>query len=144
VESRIPEHHPLRKLFGALAERAFTEKVGWPDFNVSDYISKLLVEFTRTDHLYRIKSAKGEQLEAVVDLLYESEVTHGSRSFEREREVHRHIGDFTLFMAGLFPPDPGRGKNPPPVFPKKISPELNKNRKTPPPPGGPQKPGSPP
>ncbi len=22
---------------------------------------------------------------------------------DREREVHRHIGDFTLFMAGLFP-----------------------------------------
>src|SRR2546427_9013936 len=103
MESRIPEHHPLRKLFGALAERAFTEKLGWPDFNVSDYISKLLVEFTRTDHLYRIKSAKGEQVEAVVDLLYESEVTHGARSFEREREVHRHIGDFTLFMAGAFP-----------------------------------------
>src|SRR6059036_4174956 len=103
MESRIPEHHPLRRLFGALAERAFTEKLGWPHFNVSDYISKLLVEFTRTDHLYRIKSAKGEQLEAVVDLLYESEVTHGSRSFEREREVHRHIGDFTLFMAGIFP-----------------------------------------
>src|SRR2546428_10832555 len=104
MESRIPEHHPLRKLFGALAERAFTEKLGWPDFNVSDYISKLLVEFTRTDHLYRIKSAKGEQLEAEVDLLYESEGTHGSRAFEREREVHRHIGDFTLFMAGPPPP----------------------------------------
>src|SRR2546427_9928680 len=118
MESRIPEHHPLRKLFGALAERAFTEKLGWPDFNVSDYISKLLVEFTRTDHLYRIKSAKGEQLEAVVDLLYESEVTHGSRSFEREREVHRHIGDFTLFMAGLFPQDLKRVKNAGPVYPK--------------------------
>ena len=22
---------------------------------------------------------------------------------DRERDVHRHIGDFTLFMAGLFP-----------------------------------------
>src|SRR2546428_1950244 len=117
MESRIPEHHPLRKLFGALAERAFTEKLGWPDFNVSDYISKLLVEFTRTDHLYRIKSAKGEQLEAVVDLLYESEVTHGSRSFERAREAHRHIGDFTLFMAGPFSPPPSTIKSPPPLFP---------------------------
>jgi len=84
----------------ALAERAFTEKLGWPDFNVSDYISKLLVEFTHTDNLYRIKSAKGARVEAVVDLLYESEVTHEARSFEQEREVHRHIGDFTLFMAG--------------------------------------------
>src|SRR3989442_5444433 len=129
MESRIPEHHPLRKLFGALAERAFTEKLGWPDFNVSDYISKLLVEFTRTDHLYRIKSAKGEQLEAVVDLLYESEVTHGSRSFEREREVHRHIGDFTLFMAGLFPPDLRRIQTAGPIYHKDFLLDYIKNGK---------------
>jgi len=103
MDGRIPDHHPLRKLFGTLAEKAFTDKLGWPDFNVSDYISQLLVEFTHTDNLYRIKSAKGERVEAVVDLLYESEVPHEARSFEREREVHRHIGDFTLFMAGLFP-----------------------------------------
>jgi len=103
MDGRIPDHHPLRKLFGTLAEKAFTDKLGWPDFNVSDYISQLLVEFTHTDNLYRIKSAKGERGEAVVDLLYESEVTHEAMSFEQEREVHRHIGDFTLFMAGLFP-----------------------------------------
>ncbi|HZC67011.1 MAG TPA: hypothetical protein VE201_00175, partial [Nitrospirales bacterium] len=84
MDGRIPDHHPLRKLFGTLAEKAFTDKLGWPDFNVSDYISKLLVEFTHTDHLYRIKSAKGERVEAVVDLLYESEVTHEARSFARE------------------------------------------------------------
>jgi len=103
MESRIPERHPLRQLFGALAERAFTEKLGWPDFKVSDYVSKLLVDFTHTDHLYRIKNAQGERAEAVVELLYESEVLQEAASVEREREVHRHIGDFTLFMAGLFP-----------------------------------------
>ncbi len=103
MESRIPEHHPLRQLFGTLAEKAFTEKLGWPDFNVSEYVSTLLVDFTHTDQLNRIKNAKGERVEAVVDLLYESEVTHEAGSFGREREVHRHIGDFTLFMAGLFP-----------------------------------------
>ena len=103
MDSSIPQHHPLRSLFETLTERAFTEKLGWPDFNVSGYISKLLVDFTHTDNLYRIKSARGERVEAVVDLLYESEVTREARSFEREREVHQHIGDFTLFMAGLFP-----------------------------------------
>src|SRR3989449_2979043 len=144
MESRIPEHHPLRKLFGALAERAFTEKLGWPDFNVSDYISKLLVEFTRTDHLYRIKSAKGEQLEAVVDLLYESEVTHGSRSFEREREVHRHIGDFTLFMAGAFPADLNRVHNPRPPSPNQLLFGLPKNSQTTHPARGRGTPGQPP
>jgi len=103
MDSRIPERHPLRQLFGALAERAFTEKLGWPDFNVSDYVSTLLVEFTHQDQLHRIRNARGERVESVAELLYESEVTAGAGSFEREREVHRHIGDFTLFMAGLFP-----------------------------------------
>src|SRR6059058_770161 len=103
MDTRIPEHHSLRKLFGALAEKTFSEKLGWPDFNVSEYVSQLLVDFTHTDHLYRIKSAGGERVEAVVELLYESEVTQEAGSFAREREVHRHIGDFTLFMAGLFP-----------------------------------------
>jgi len=103
MDSRIPERHPLRQLFGMLAERAFTEKLGWPDCKVSDYVSTLLVEFTHTDQLHRIKNAKGERVESVAELLYESEVTGGAGSFEREREVHQHIGDLTLFMAGLFP-----------------------------------------
>jgi hypothetical protein len=87
----------------ALAEKAFSEKLGWPDFIVCDYVSKLLVDFTHTDQLYKVKNVHGEQVEALVDLLYQSEVTHQASSFEREREVHQHIGDFTLFMAGLFP-----------------------------------------
>ena len=103
MESRIPEHHPLRQLFGTLAEKAFTEKLGWADFNVSEYVSKLLVDFTHTDQLNRIKNARGERVEALVELLYESEVTHEAGSFEREREVHRHIGDFTLFWTGVYP-----------------------------------------
>jgi hypothetical protein len=103
MDTRIPEHHPLRRLFGALTEKTFTQHLGWPDLNVTDYVSNLLVEFTHTDHLYRIKNQQGEQVEAVVDLLFESEVLHEAWSLERERDVHRHIGDFTLFMAGLFP-----------------------------------------
>jgi hypothetical protein len=103
MEEQIPAHHSLRQLFGALAERAFTEKLGWPDCKVSEYVSQLLVEFTHTDRLNRIKNARGERVETVVELLYESEVMLEACSFKREHEVHRHIGDFTLFMAGLFP-----------------------------------------
>ncbi len=103
MESRIPEHHPLRRLFGALTEKSFTEKLGWPDLNVTGYLSNLLVEFTRTDQLYRIRNRKGERVDTVVDLLFESEVLLEAQSLEQEQEVHQHIGDFTLFMAGLFP-----------------------------------------
>lgn len=103
MEKRIPEHHPLRRLFETLTERSFTENLGWPDLNVTDYVSNLLVEFTHADKLYRIRNRDGEQVDTVVDLLFESEVLLEAQSVDRELDVHRHIGDFTLFMAGLFP-----------------------------------------
>lgn len=99
----IPEHHPLRQLFGALTERTFTERLGWPHVGVTEYVSNLLVDFTHVDGLYHIKNVGNERVDTVVGLLYESEVLLEAQSFERESEVHRHIGDFTLFMAGLFP-----------------------------------------
>jgi hypothetical protein len=103
MEHRIPEHHPLRRLFGSLTEKSFTENLGWPDLNVTGYVSNLLIEFTRTDQLYRVRNQQGKRVDTVADLLFESEVLLEARSVERERDVHRHIGDFTLFMAGLFP-----------------------------------------
>ncbi len=101
--TQIPEHHPLRRLFGALTEKSFTEKLGWPDLKVTQYLSNLLVEFTHSDQLFGIRNQRDERVETVVELLYESEVLHAAHTLNREREVHRHIGDFTLFMAGLFP-----------------------------------------
>lgn len=103
MESRISDHHPLRRLFEVLTERNFTEQLRWPDLNVTEYVSNLLVEFTDVEQLYRIRNREGEQVDTVVDLLFESEVLLEAQSVERELDVHRHIGDFTLFMAGLFP-----------------------------------------
>jgi len=101
--TRIPERHPLRRLFGALTEKSFAQHLGWPDLNVTQYVSNLLVDFTHTDQLYQIRNKQGERVDTVVDMLFESEVLLEAQSIYREREVHRHIGDFTLFMAGLFP-----------------------------------------
>jgi len=103
MAARIPEHHPLRRLFGALTEKSFAQLLGWPDLNVTEYVANLLVEFTHTDQLYQIRNERGERIDTLVDMLYESEVLLEAQSLDREREVHRHIGDFTLFMAGLFP-----------------------------------------
>src|SRR5436309_14645030 len=101
MAARISEHHPLRRLFGALTEKSFVELLGWPDPNVTEYVSNLLVEFTHTDQLYQIRNERGERIDTLVDMLYESEVLLEVQSLDREREVHRHIGDFTLFMVGL-------------------------------------------
>src|SRR5688572_32294064 len=103
MDSQVPDRHPLHRLFSALTERSFAEKLGWPDLNITEYVSNLLVEFTHTDRLYKVRNHEGQQVDTVVDLLYESEVLLAAQSLEREHEVHRHIGDFTLFMTGLFP-----------------------------------------
>jgi hypothetical protein len=42
-------------------------------------------------------------LEEVGEMLIESHPLLEARSFDREREVRKHIGDYTLFLAGLFP-----------------------------------------
>jgi hypothetical protein len=36
-------------------------------------------------------------------MLLESNPLLGARSFDRERELRRHIGDYALFFAGIFP-----------------------------------------
>ncbi|RMH37165.1 MAG: hypothetical protein D6690_03665 [Nitrospirae bacterium] len=103
MDTHIPDHHPLRRLFGTLTERSFAEALGWPDFRVTEYVSNLLVEFAHIDNLTRIKDQEGHSLETVVELLYEAERCRQTTEIDKERDVHRHIGDFTLFMAGLFP-----------------------------------------
>src|SRR5262249_12639339 len=115
MRTQVPPRHPLRQLFGALTERSFTEHLGWPDLNVTSYVSNLLVEFTHSDQLYKIRNQHGQPVDTVVDLLFESEVLLEAQSMDRERNVHQHIGDFTLFMAGggsedFFRPHKGGGR----------------------------------
>ena len=101
MRTQVPPRHPLRQLFGALTEKSFTEHLGWLDLNVTSYVSNLLVDFTHTDHLYKIRNQHDQPVDTVVDLLFESEVLLQAQSMDRERDVHRHIGDFTLFMTCL-------------------------------------------
>ena len=99
----IDTGHPLRKLFRSALEYGFklnpTDKAG-----VADYIEEqILCEFTHFDSLYRIRNAEGRNLEDVADMLAEGDVLMNAQSFDREFQVHKHIGDFTLFMLGMFP-----------------------------------------
>ena len=99
----VPENHPLRDLFSTVTKRAFVQRLKWSDPTVAGYVSNLLVNFTHVDQLYRIHNSQGKTQEEVAGMLMEADVLLEAGSFEREREVHKHIGDFTLFMAGVFP-----------------------------------------
>ena len=70
----------------------------------SSYLADLLTRFARTENLYP-RGVTMPRLETVVDLLLEAEtVWEDPKHFKPEHEVavSRHIGDFTLFMTGIF------------------------------------------
>ncbi len=96
--------HPLRKLFRKALDFGFRENPADRPGGVGGYIEEqILCEFIRTDNLYKIKNAAGRPMEDVADLLAEGDVRLNARSINREFEVHKHIGDYTLFMLGMFP-----------------------------------------
>jgi hypothetical protein len=103
VMGHIASDHPIRELFAGFVERAFQVQLGLNDPQMNRYLAGVLVEFTHHDSIYRLRSPRGERLEAVAEMLVEGDVTLNATSFEREREVHKHIGDFTLFWTGVYP-----------------------------------------
>ena len=100
----IPESHPLRQLFQELVGRRYAEEIGIRDPEVVAYVSHLLAEFCETDQLFKIHDAADHPLTDVGEMLLESDPVYGpAPSFDRERQVRKHIGDYTLFFAGMFP-----------------------------------------
>jgi hypothetical protein len=99
----IRPEHPLNHLFTELLHRHLVRDAGLGDLEIARYIAALLIEFTHVDNLYRVRNAAGKRLEDVGEMMIESHPLLGGRSFFYEREVRKHIGDYTLFLTGLFP-----------------------------------------
>jgi hypothetical protein len=100
----IPESHPLRNLFTELVDRHYTEELRMRDPELSGYVANILAEFCELDQLFKLRNAAGKPLDDVGEMLLESDPIYGpAPSFDRERQVRKHIGDFTLFFTGMFP-----------------------------------------
>jgi hypothetical protein len=100
----IPESHPLQQLFQDLVGRHYAEEIGIRDPQIVAYVSHLLAEFCEADQFYKIHDQFNRPLADVGEMLLESDPVYGpAPSFDRERQVRKHIGDYTLFLAGMFP-----------------------------------------
>jgi hypothetical protein len=99
----IPESSPLQTFFKEVVERNYGE-VGLRSSEVHAYVANLLAEFCETDTLYKIKNADGRPLCDLGEMMLESDPIYGpAPSFDRERQVRKHIGDYALFFSGMFP-----------------------------------------
>ena len=100
----IPEAHPLQQLFHELVGRHYAEEIGIRDPQIVAYVSHLLAEFCEVDQVYKVHNSNNRALSDVGEMLLESDPVYGpAPSFDRERQVRKHIGDYTLFLAGMFP-----------------------------------------
>ena len=100
----MTESHPLQQLFMELVGRHYAEEIGLRDPQVVGYVAHLLAEFCDVDQLFQIREASGRNLSDVGQMLLESDPVYGpAPSFDRERQVRKHIGDYTLFFTGMFP-----------------------------------------
>src|SRR5690606_17672352 len=89
----------LRNLFTALTEHAFQVGLGVADPPLTDYLADLLLRFVRIEAIFRIRDTQGRRLEEVAEMLMEAQ----QRQARPQREIYRHIGDFTLFWTGVYP-----------------------------------------
>lgn len=89
----------VRKYFSGLAESTFVGEMGVADPPLIDYVSDLLVRFIRSDVVHRLRSVTGRPMLSVTEMVAEATERIGSA----QQDLHRHIGDFTLFWAGVYP-----------------------------------------
>jgi len=96
------EQHPIRQYFAEALHQSLAG-TGVQALEVEAYLAQMMVRFLHQDTLYGIRDAQGRRVNSVTEMLAEGDIRLNANSFNREREVHRHIGDFLLFWSGIYP-----------------------------------------
>lgn len=95
---------PIKQFFGEAVERVFNHDFGLNGQDqVKSYVTELLVKFMASEEAIAPKNRFGQPVLYISEMLEEGDVTLRADSFERERQVHQHIGDHLLFWTGMFP-----------------------------------------
>jgi hypothetical protein len=99
---RVPT---LQQFFRHQIELGFHDN-GLDEPEVVEYVSDVLARFAETRNLYAVTDASGQPLEYIVDFLIERERAEGGdggrADYARARALLRHLGEYALFMTGLF------------------------------------------
>ena len=100
----IPQDHSLRHYFRQATRRAFSRYRALHHPEIERHIAEeVLGDFVHMDRIYRLKNEDGQRLTDITDMAIEKHRSAEQSGIERDLEVHQHVGDYALFMAGLFP-----------------------------------------
>lgn len=96
--------HPLEPFFQQAVRNSYEGKLGLNDPDVTAYVARLLCEFSESDKLYQVRDELGHPIEELGEMVLAADPVHGSApSFDAERALRKHIGDYALFVAGMYP-----------------------------------------
>jgi hypothetical protein len=105
--------HPLEPFFHQAVRNSYEGKLGLNDPDVTGYVARLLCEFSQADKLYKVRDSVGQPVEELEAMLLASDPVNGTAtSFDAERALRKYIGDYALFVSGMYPEAmaPGRGR----------------------------------
>jgi hypothetical protein len=96
--------HPLEPFFHQAVRNSYEGKLGLHDPDVTGYVARLLCEFSQAENLYKVRDDAGRPIEELTEMMFAADPVHGTApSFDAERAVRKHIGDYALFVAGMYP-----------------------------------------
>jgi len=103
VQRRGEGLEKVREFFLWSVRRSFWD-LNLKEPQISEYVAEVLTNFVRIENLYPLTNQRGEPLETIAEMLLEANmITLSGGSLYKEREIRKHIGDYALFMSGLFP-----------------------------------------
>jgi hypothetical protein len=98
------QSHPLAPFFHQVVRNSYEGKLGLHDPDMTGYVAHLLCEFSQSDKLYKIRDEKGHPIEHLEAMLAASDPVNGTApSFDAERSIRKYIGDYALFVSGMYP-----------------------------------------
>ena len=104
------QNHPLKPFFQQAVRNSYEGKLGLNDPDVTNYVARLLCEFTDAENLYQVRDESGRPIEELDEMMRAADPVHGTAaSFDEERAMRKHIGDFALFLGGMYPESTGSG-----------------------------------
>lgn len=96
--------HPLESFFKQAVRNSYEGKLGLNDPDATAYVARLLCEFSESDKLYMVRDEMGRPVEELTEMMQAADPVHGTApSFDAERALRKHIGDYALFVAGMYP-----------------------------------------
>lgn len=90
---------PSEALFLYVLVRHTLRRAGLDDRDLADYLTALLIDFGRRDRAWRVDWNDDQRHHYLVDILADLESSEGERRFK----VMAHLGNYSLWLAGIFP-----------------------------------------